>query len=174
MDQLLWQRFGARQGVGDGVVAHEIALVLHREGIPEVRQDRLPRRHRLGLQLAAVRAVLQLGLAGAIGPLGVRIEPWGKTGVDEAREYFREQAAALVEGGVDLLMLETFRDWHEAAAAIDASMTRTAQRPLRERCSAATQLDAGAPSSPISHSSGSGAIGYSSSSIARTSLSAIT
>jgi homocysteine S-methyltransferase len=50
----------------------------------------------------------------------VRIEPWGKTGVDEAREYFREQAAALVQGGVDLLVLETFRDWHECAAAIDA------------------------------------------------------
>ena len=59
-------------------------------------------------------------VAGAIGPLGVRIEPWGKTGVDEARAFFREQAAALVEGGVDLLMLETFRDWNEAAAAIDA------------------------------------------------------
>ncbi len=59
-------------------------------------------------------------VAGAIGPLGVRIEPWGKTGVDEAREFFREQAAALVEGGVDLLMLETFRDWNEAAAAVDA------------------------------------------------------
>jgi methionine synthase / methylenetetrahydrofolate reductase(NADPH) len=59
-------------------------------------------------------------VAGAIGPLGVRIEPWGKTGLDEAREFFREQAAALVEGGVDLLMLETFRDWNEAAAAIDA------------------------------------------------------
>jgi methionine synthase / methylenetetrahydrofolate reductase(NADPH) len=59
-------------------------------------------------------------VAGAIGPLGVRIEPWGKTGLDEAREFFREQAAALVEGGVDLLMLETFRDWNEAAAAVDA------------------------------------------------------
>jgi homocysteine S-methyltransferase len=60
-------------------------------------------------------------VAGAIGPLGVRIEPWGKTGIDEAREFFREQAAALVEGGVDLLMLETFRDWNEAAAAVDAA-----------------------------------------------------
>jgi homocysteine S-methyltransferase len=60
-------------------------------------------------------------VAGAIGPLGVRIEPWGKTGIDEAREYFREQAAALVEGGVDLLILETFRDWNEAAAAVDAA-----------------------------------------------------
>jgi methionine synthase I (cobalamin-dependent)/5,10-methylenetetrahydrofolate reductase len=59
-------------------------------------------------------------VAGAIGPLGIRIEPWGKTGVDEAREYFREQAQALVDGGVDLFVLETFRDLNEIGAAIDA------------------------------------------------------
>jgi methionine synthase / methylenetetrahydrofolate reductase (NADH) len=59
-------------------------------------------------------------VAGAIGPLGIRIEPWGKTGVDEAREYFREQVAALLEGGVDLFILETFRDLNEIGAAIDA------------------------------------------------------
>src|SRR6266540_2471705 len=51
--------------------------------------------------------------AGAIGPLGIRIEPWGKTGVDDAREFFREQAQALVDGGVQLLVLETFRDLNE-------------------------------------------------------------
>ena len=59
-----------------------------------------------------------------IGPLGIRIEPWGKTGVDEAREYFREQAQALVEGGVDLFILETFRDLNEIGAAIDAVRSR--------------------------------------------------
>ena len=59
-------------------------------------------------------------VAGSIGPLGIRIEPWGKTGVDEAREYFREQAQALLEGGVDLFILETFRDLNEIGAAIDA------------------------------------------------------
>jgi methionine synthase I (cobalamin-dependent)/5,10-methylenetetrahydrofolate reductase len=59
-------------------------------------------------------------VAGAIGPLGIRIEPWGKTGVDEAREYFREQAQALFDGGVDLFILETFRDLNEIGAAIDA------------------------------------------------------
>jgi homocysteine S-methyltransferase len=59
-------------------------------------------------------------VAGAIGPLGVRIEPWGKTGVDEAQAVFREQAQALVEGGVDLFILETFRDLNEIGAAIDA------------------------------------------------------
>src|SRR5258708_5098438 len=62
----------------------------------------------------------QAYVAGAIGPLGIRIEPWGKTGVDEAREYFREQAQALADGGVDLFILETFRDLNEIGAAIDA------------------------------------------------------
>jgi homocysteine S-methyltransferase len=59
-------------------------------------------------------------VAGSIGPLGVRIEPWGKTGTDEATEAFREQAAALIEGGVDLVILETFRDLNELLAAIRA------------------------------------------------------
>ena len=59
-------------------------------------------------------------VAGAIGPLGVRIEPWGKTGVDEAEAMFRDQAQALLEGGVDLFVLETFRDVNEIGAAIKA------------------------------------------------------
>jgi homocysteine S-methyltransferase len=59
-------------------------------------------------------------VAGAIGPLGVRVEPWGKTGIDEAEQLFKEQAEALVEGGVDLFMLETFRDLNEIGAAIAA------------------------------------------------------
>jgi methionine synthase / methylenetetrahydrofolate reductase(NADPH) len=59
-------------------------------------------------------------VAGAIGPLGIRIEPWGKTGVDEAEDIFREQAKALLEGGVDLFVLETFRDVNEIGAAIKA------------------------------------------------------
>ena len=62
----------------------------------------------------------QAYVAGAIGPLGVRIEPWGKMGTDEAEAYFREQAEALAEGGVDLFILETFRDLNEMGAAIAA------------------------------------------------------
>jgi homocysteine S-methyltransferase len=59
-------------------------------------------------------------VAGAIGPLGIRIEPWGKTGVEEAEAWFREQAQALVDGGVDLFVLETFRDLNEVGAAMRA------------------------------------------------------
>ncbi len=60
------------------------------------------------------------GSPDSIGPLGVRIEPWGRTGTDEAEAAFREQAAALAEGGVDLFILETFRDLNEIKAAIRA------------------------------------------------------
>jgi len=59
-------------------------------------------------------------VAGSIGPLGIRIEPWGKTSIGEARGLFEEQARALAEGGVDLFILETFRDLNEIGAAIDA------------------------------------------------------
>src|SRR3954465_4332052 len=73
-----------------------------------------------GARLARKAARDQAYVAGAIGPLGVRIEPWGKMGTDEAEAYFREQAEALAEGGVDLFVLETFRDLNEMGAAIDA------------------------------------------------------
>jgi methionine synthase / methylenetetrahydrofolate reductase(NADPH) len=73
-----------------------------------------------GVRIARQAARDGVYVAGAIGPLGIRIEPWGKTGVDEAEEFFREQARALVEGGVDLFVLETFRDVNEIGAAIRA------------------------------------------------------
>src|SRR5277367_2438897 len=46
-------------------------------------------------------------VGGSIGPLGVRLEPLGKTGLDEARAAFAEQIAVLAENGVDLLIVET-------------------------------------------------------------------
>jgi homocysteine S-methyltransferase len=73
-----------------------------------------------GARIARHAARDQAYVAGAMGPLGVRIEPWGKTGIDEAEAYFREQAEALIEGGVDLFVLETFRDVNEIGAAIRA------------------------------------------------------
>src|SRR5688572_28007488 len=73
-----------------------------------------------GVRIARRAAGERAYVAGSIGPLGIRIEPWGKTGVDEAREYFREQARALLEGGVDLFVLETFRDLNEIGACLDA------------------------------------------------------
>ena len=59
-------------------------------------------------------------VAGAIGPLGLRIEPYGPTSFDEARDLFKAQATALLEGGVDLFCLETFSDVSEIRQAIAA------------------------------------------------------
>jgi homocysteine S-methyltransferase len=60
-------------------------------------------------------------VAGSVGPLGTRIEPLGKTSFQEARESFRQQIEALVEGGVDLLILETFGYLEEIHQAILAA-----------------------------------------------------
>jgi homocysteine S-methyltransferase len=60
-------------------------------------------------------------VAGAVGPLGVRLEPYGPTSAEEARTIFREQMEGLREGGADLFILETFGDLHEIGQAIAAA-----------------------------------------------------
>ena len=74
-----------------------------------------------GVRLAREAAGDSAYVAGAIGPLGVRIEPLGPTSFAEAREIFREQAQALVDAGIDLLILETFYDLPEIREAIFAA-----------------------------------------------------
>jgi methionine synthase I (cobalamin-dependent)/5,10-methylenetetrahydrofolate reductase len=69
-------------------------------------------------------------VAGSVGPLGIRIEPLGKTSFEEARSVFREQIAALVEGGVDLLMLETFGYVDELHQAVLAARDVTSKLPI--------------------------------------------
>ncbi len=59
-------------------------------------------------------------VAGAIGPLGKSLAPLGSVTPDEARALFAEQAAALLEGGVDLFIIETMSDQREMAEAIAA------------------------------------------------------
>jgi homocysteine S-methyltransferase len=71
-----------------------------------------------GARIARDAAAGGVYVAGAIGPLGIRIEPWGKTSIDDARAIFREQAEALLEGGVDVFILETFSDLNEVQAAM--------------------------------------------------------
>lgn len=77
-------------------------------------------------------------VAGAISPLGIRIEPYGPTSIDEAKELFKEQARALIEGGVDCFVLETFHDLAEMEQAIRAvrelgDHTIFAQMTINER-----------------------------------------
>jgi methionine synthase I (cobalamin-dependent)/5,10-methylenetetrahydrofolate reductase len=74
-----------------------------------------------GVRIAREAARDQAFVAGAVGPLGIRLEPLGPTSFEEARAVFREQIDALVEAGIDLLVLETFRDVNEIREAILAA-----------------------------------------------------
>src|SRR5688572_23941744 len=59
-------------------------------------------------------------VVGAIGPLGIRLEPWGPTAREEAIGLFSRQVRGLLEGEVDGFILETFSDLHEVEAALCA------------------------------------------------------
>ncbi|HST21302.1 MAG TPA: bifunctional homocysteine S-methyltransferase/methylenetetrahydrofolate reductase [Blastocatellia bacterium] len=82
--------------------------------------DKIREINTTGAHLAREAAGDRAFVAGAIGPLGIRIEPYGPTSTEEAREIFREQAEALLEGGVDLFVLETFSDIAEIHQALIA------------------------------------------------------
>jgi len=60
-------------------------------------------------------------VAGSVGPLGVRLEPLGKTGLDEARAAFAEQIDALAQAGADMLIIETMPALNEAQQALIAA-----------------------------------------------------
>ena len=77
--------------------------------------------NRAGVRLAREASRDGAFVAGAIGPLGVRIEPLGPTSFAEARRAFREQADALLDAGVDLLILETFGNLDELREAVFAA-----------------------------------------------------
>jgi len=69
-------------------------------------------------------------VAGAVGPLGVRLEPLGKTGLDEARAAFAEQIGALAAAGVDMLIIETMPALNEAREALTAAREMAPDLPV--------------------------------------------
>ncbi|MFO7866242.1 MAG: bifunctional homocysteine S-methyltransferase/methylenetetrahydrofolate reductase [Candidatus Aminicenantes bacterium] len=71
-----------------------------------------------GAEIARQTAGENIYVAGSIGPLGERLEPWGVLSEEEAREIYQEQAKPLIDGGVDFLSLETFSDLHLIQQAI--------------------------------------------------------
>ncbi len=93
------------------------AIALEKYGL----RDQVARINRAGVDLARACAGDDIWVAGAIGPLGVYLEPLGKLGFSEARAAFREQAEALAAAGVDLLMLETFGQVAELREALAAA-----------------------------------------------------
>jgi homocysteine S-methyltransferase len=72
----------------------------------------------------------QAWVAGSVGPLGVRLEPLGKTGLDEARAAFAEQIRALTAAGVDLLIIETMPALNEAHEALEAARETAPDLPV--------------------------------------------
>jgi methionine synthase / methylenetetrahydrofolate reductase(NADPH) len=69
-------------------------------------------------------------VAGSVGPLGVRLEPYGPTSIDEAREHFAEQIQGLKDGGADCVVVETFGDLDEVEQAIAAARLVDASLPV--------------------------------------------
>jgi len=102
---------------------------LSRQGL----QTRLGEINAAGVELAR-RVVLasfkKVLIAGDIGPLGVRLAPFGRVQPEEAREVFREQIKALLEAGVDLLVIETVTDLYEMREAIGAVHDHSADIPV--------------------------------------------
>ena len=69
-------------------------------------------------------------VAGSVGPLGVRLEPLGKTGLDEARAAFAEQIGILAQNGVDFLIIETMPALNEAHEALEAAKAVAPHLPV--------------------------------------------
>src|SRR6476646_10879968 len=87
--------------------------------------------NRTGARLAREAAKsFDVWVAGSVGPLGTRIEPLGKTSFQEARDAFRQQIEALVEGGIDLLILETFGYLEEIQQAMLAAKDVSSSLPI--------------------------------------------
>ncbi len=106
-------------GFGDKVWEINVAGVkLARQGVEQIRE----------------KQASEAFVAGSIGPLGVRLEPLGKVGLDEARAAFAEQISAMVEGGpgvgVDLLVIETLTSLVEAQQAILAARSVSPETPV--------------------------------------------
>jgi len=100
-------------------------------------QDKVFEINRAGAKLAR-QAVAQLAdkqagtawVAGSVGPLGVLLEPLGKTSLEEARSAFKTQIEGLVAGGVDLLVIETISALNEAEQAILAAREAAPELPI--------------------------------------------
>ncbi len=97
-------------------------------------QDQCAEINRAGVELArqAIEASPRdnVYVAGSVGPLGVRLAPFGRTTAEEAHDAFAIQARALIDAGADLLIFETFSDLQEIITAIRAARAYDADIPI--------------------------------------------
>ena len=86
-------------------------------------QDRTPEVNLRAAEIARQAASTRDGVlvAGSLGPVGALIKPYGPLDVEEVRATFAEQAKALAEGGVDLLLIETMFAFEETSAAFEGA-----------------------------------------------------
>lgn len=87
-------------------------------------QDDVTEINRAGVELAkrvVAASFKEVLIAGDVGPLGVRIAPYGRVKLEEAREAFAEQVKALAEAGADVIIIETMSDLYEIQEAIKAA-----------------------------------------------------
>jgi methionine synthase I (cobalamin-dependent)/5,10-methylenetetrahydrofolate reductase len=93
--------------------------------------DSLEKINREAVRLAKEAAAGELAfVAGSIGPLGALVKPYGSLQLTQVREIFEEQARLLLDGGVDLVLLETFGNLLEAAEAVRAVRGLSATIPI--------------------------------------------
>ncbi|MCC6316312.1 MAG: bifunctional homocysteine S-methyltransferase/methylenetetrahydrofolate reductase [Gemmatimonadaceae bacterium] len=93
-------------------------------------QDDIAAINRAAARVAREAAGPDRLVAGAVGPLGLRVEPYGSTSLAEAQTHFAEQMEALLDGGVDCFILETFGDLDEIAQAIVAARRVSPTTPV--------------------------------------------
>ncbi|HEY57417.1 MAG TPA: bifunctional homocysteine S-methyltransferase/methylenetetrahydrofolate reductase [Anaerolineae bacterium] len=96
-------------------------------------EDKVAAINRAGVELAR-RVVLasfrEVLVAGDVGPLGVRLAPFGRVQPEEARAAFREQMAVLAEAGADLIVIETMSDLYEVREAVLAAREVAPDLPI--------------------------------------------
>ncbi len=69
-------------------------------------------------------------IAGAVGPLGIRLKPYGRLSAEDAADAFGTQIRALVDAGVDVLLFETFADHRELLTALTTAREIAPQIPV--------------------------------------------
>jgi homocysteine S-methyltransferase len=87
-------------------------------------EEEVPQINRAGVELAkrvVAASYREVLIAGDVGPLGVRIAPFGRVKPEEARAAFAEQIRILTEAGADLIVIETMSDLYEIQEAIKAA-----------------------------------------------------
>lgn len=104
--------------------------------------------NRRAAELARAAAGDNRLVAGAVGPLGLRLEPYGPTSREDAHAMFVEQMAALAEGGADCFILETFADLEELEQAVRAARSVDSGMPIIAQATVGTELRTAYGASP--------------------------